>query len=337
MKSLRMILFLCIILALIACSCEKEKKTCTCPPFSIIPISPFDDPIWHPSGNIIGFNHRPIKEINYTYGYHCPQQAEYTYAEDSAGFWLVNTDGTNKRRILPYFLQTPTWSPDGRWIAFVEGAQIFKMPFDGEKFDTTNIIQLTFEGRNYFPAWSPNGEWIAYDSDVNSENGLSFIWKMTNNGTEKTRIAYTPEKGETRMPNWCINGLIVHQRHIGIGSTEIFTMKDSGDSAIRKTGNENTESYPKYSTTCENIAFISQSSSTGKVGLWMIKANVSNNKEHLLASEAQNFSWSPDGKNIVYLHHNDYRIDKTKGTLWIVNIETNNKRQLTFNNPYIVQ
>lgn len=327
MKSIRRILLFIIVIVFATCSKENKEETCNCPPYSFIPSSPYDDPVWHPSGEIIGFNHRPILEIDYYNGFDCPLQAGYKYDEDAAGFWLVNSDGTNSHRLLPYELQTPAWSYDGKWIAFVEGAQIFKMPFNGEQFDTTQIVQLTFEGRNFFPAWSPDGEWIVYDSDVESETGLKFIWKMKSDGAGKKRIAYTPTLGETRAPFWGENNLIIHSRYTGTGPSEVFTMDTLGNNVNQITNNNNKESYPKLSNVSEKIAYISQSGSTGKVALWI----TDNGEEELLASEAMKFSWSPNGKFIVYLRYDNYRIDETKGCLWILDIETLNTTQLTFN------
>ncbi len=329
-------LFLISIIALTIISCKEDDGGCGANPFQVTPSSPYEDPVWHPSGKIIGFNHKPIKEINYN-GYECPTFATYTFENDSAGFWLINSDGTNQRRVLPYYLQTPVWSPDGNWIAFVQGAQIFKMLFDGEKFDTTDIVQLTFEGRNFFPSWSSNGEWITYDSDVESETGLKFIWKMKSDGSEGNRIAYTPTLGETRMPFWGANNSIVQIRYIGIGSPEIFLMDTVGNNVNRITENENRESYPKFSKTGNEIAYISQSSVTGGLGLWMIDLNDPLN-EQLIESKVENFSWSPDGKNIVYLNYDSfYPIDELTGVLWIINIEDKTKKQLTYNTFNVIK
>jgi Tol biopolymer transport system component len=167
---------LALVFLLVTCKNESDNKGC--PHYELFVESPYNDPIWHPSGEIIGFNHVPIKEINYINGYDCPHQAEYIFEQDSAGFWLINADGSNQRRVLPYMLECPAWSPDGKWIAFSSGAQICIMPFDGEQFDTTNIIQLTFSGRNFFPSWSPDGKWIAFDESICNESVACGVWMI---------------------------------------------------------------------------------------------------------------------------------------------------------------
>jgi len=315
-------------------SCEKEgDDIINCPPFDNIQESPYKAPIWHPTDKIIGFNHIPLKEINYTYGIDCPQQAIYTYEEELAGFYLIDEDGTNKRRILPYELNTPAWSPDGKWIAFSRDAQIFIMPFDGVDFDTSAMVQLTFEGRNFFPAWSPDGEWIAYDSNRDSPTGLYFIWKMKKNGDEKTRIAFAPNQGEARMPFWGNDFNIVYQQYTDT-SAEIFTMDSSGNAKTRLTSNKDRDFLPKYSPNKKLIGFISQSQEFGNVELWTINLS-SNEKLKLTPEGCQGFSWSPDGK-LVYINYDYSRLDEKKGTLWIMNPDGSEKQQLTHNDFRII-
>lgn len=297
----------------------------------IVPVPPYDSPVWHPSGEFIGFNHTTLKSIEYPRGKECWGVQHFT---DDTGFWLINPDGTNMRRIFPYKLQNPAWSPDGEWIAFNIGTQIFKMQFTGDAFDTTSLTQLTTEGRNFLPAWSPDGQWIAYDSNNESPNGMNFIWKMRIDGTEKRRIAFEPSSGEIRMPAWSPNANeIVHQRYIGIGPPEIFIMDSSGRSIIRLTNDNYFDSYPKYSPVRMGIAFWSNDN------LWLIDS-VGNNRQQLTtlgvdASYGVPFSWGPEGKGIVYT---DYRSDDwgyDNGTLWILNLSTGEKKQLTlnFNSP----
>jgi Tol biopolymer transport system component len=326
---MKLILRFCII-TIVLFSCDDDSGKSKCPPYDIVLESPYNDPVWHPSGLFIGFNHKPIKEIHYRNGYDCPHQAVYKYNNDSAGFWLINSDGTNQRRILPYTLTTPAWSPDGKWMAFSKGAQICILPFDGIQFDTAAIVPLTTEGRNFFPAWSPDGKWIAYDSDQNSPTGLKFIWKMRKSGLSKMRIAFTPNEGETRMPWWGEDYTIVHQRYIGKGSPEIFRMDSTGNNVVRLTENNIMEMYPKYSPINESISYISYSG----MELWII--NVTTNSSTLLTNGGcLSYSWSSEGK-IVYLNFDNSRIDETRGTLWTMDSDGNNKCQLTYNNFQII-
>jgi hypothetical protein len=68
----------------------------------IVPAPAYDSLIWHPSGKLIGFNHTPLARITYPYGEGC--WGEQHFNRDSTGFWLINSDGTNMRRIFPYTL-----------------------------------------------------------------------------------------------------------------------------------------------------------------------------------------------------------------------------------------
>jgi TolB protein len=315
-----------ILITFLSCNDGNDNN---CSPFESGLESPYNNPVWHPSGKIIGFNHKPIKEIHYYEGYDCPFQADYIYDIDSNGFWLVNIDGTKQRRVLPFILVCPAWSPDGKWIAFSNKAQICIMPFDGEHFDTTAIVFLTNMGRNFYPSWSPDGEWITFDSDMDSPTGLKFIWKMRNDGSLKKRIVYTPNIGEVRMPYWGDNLTILHRRYTNEGSPEIFKMDSSGNNIVQLTNNEDFEKFPACSNNCNLIGYISQSKQDGDIELWRINSD-GTLPVQLTFNGCRSYSWS-SGEEIVYLNFNGNRIDETNGTLWIMNYNGDKKRQLTYN------
>lgn len=297
-----------------------------CPPIEIVPPSPYNNPIWHPSGQFIGFNYRPVREIQYPLGDHC--QGIYYFNWDSSGFWLINPDGTNMWRIFQYELQTPVWSYDGDWIAFVAGAQIFKMRFTGTTFDTTTLTQLTFEGRNFFPAWSPDGEWVAYDRSLADTSGPAGVWIMKPDGTQKRFTA----KG--MMPFWSPDGQYLV--YVGLRA-EVYRVNISDTSqAVRLTSFNQVDRYardnrhPKYSPDGTKIAFWSDPLSN----IWIMMSNGTNPKQltqdGVDATFGLPFSWSPCGERIVYTHYRD-DWTYTNGVLWIVNVSTLEKKQLTFN------
>ena len=85
-------------------------------------------------------------------------------------FWIhvMNADGSGKRRLTPNPAIYPTWSPDGRKIAFYTG-RIFVMNADGsgKRFLTRAASPL------FTWSWSPDGRKIAFtgrDGDVYAIN-----------------------------------------------------------------------------------------------------------------------------------------------------------------------
>jgi len=294
------------------------------------PQPPYDNPIWHPSGQFIGFNHIPLKRITYPYGEQC--WGEQEFIPDSTGFWLINADGTKMRRIFPYKLLCPVWSPDGEWVAFVSGAQILKMRFTGTTFDTTSLTQLTTEGRNFLPAWSPDGEWIAYDNTT-CGNALEpappnscGLLVVRNNGTDRRFLV------RGRMPHWAPDGM--HLAYIGLWS-EIYRVSVSDTSEVVRLTSFNQidpyardNRYPRYSPDGGKIGFRSIDAN-----LWIINSDGTDLKKLTTEREVFGgpFSWSPDGTKIVYTVFRSNNWGYENGTLWTLNPATGEKRQLTFN------
>jgi len=332
-KKLNLLFILLSFILLSLYNCDNETEEPKCPMFDIVPEAPYSDPVWHPSGDIIGFNHRPIKEIHYTYGYDCPHQARYIYDEDSTGFWLINADGTNKRRILPYQLTNPAWSPDGNWIAFSRNAQICIMPFDGEKFDTTSIVQLTSEGRNFFPSWSPDGERITYNRSVCDGPETCGIWLVDINNRVNEFIA-----SYGNYPSWHnSNDSIVYSTNVLSSNGEdigdslwLYSFSNNKNCLLKIFSLPNYDNrYFMYSPDNKKIGFVSSYKSGEGIQL-CITNNNGEGLEKITHNGSLKFSWSPYGK-IVYVNYDLSRIDETKGTLWIMEADGSNKRQLTHN------
>lgn len=310
-----------------------------CPPYDIVPQSPYNDPIWHPSGDVIGFNHTPITEIHYPNGYDCPHQAVYKYDNDSAGFWLINSDGTNQRRILPYTLTTPAWSPDGKWMAFSKGAQICIMPFDGTQFDATAIVQLTSEGRNFFPSWSPDGDKIAFNESICNKTIVCGVWVYNIKSGNLQNIAKFGN-----YPSWYpfSDALIFLTNAINNAGDDIGDSIWSYNYSIHNKALLRYLSIPNYdnrnisySPNGNTIAFISALSNGGGFQLHTMNSDGSNLRK-LTNGGCLGYSWSPEGK-IVYLNFDYSRIDETIGMLWTMDSDGSNKRQLTYNNFQIIQ
>ena len=92
------------------------------------------------------------------------------------GIWIMDTDGTNHKRLTTNRASHLTWSPDGTQIAYSRFQKgIWTINTDG-----TNHKQHTTHGGN--PVWSPDGTQIAYD------NGNNGIWIMDTDGTNQHQL-----------------------------------------------------------------------------------------------------------------------------------------------------
>ena len=91
---------------------------------------------------------------------------------EDCGIWTVSTDGEDPTRLTgdARYHAYPTWSPDGRWIAFLrlleedtDHANIFLIPSEGGEIRrlTSDVDAVVVGGI----AFSPDGDRIAYFSD----------------------------------------------------------------------------------------------------------------------------------------------------------------------------
>jgi len=71
------------------------------------------------------------------------------------GLCLMRPDGSRRVRLLAGEARAPSWSPDGRFVAFVRGGKIVVANARGR-------IMRRFSSLGADPAWSPDGSRIAY-------------------------------------------------------------------------------------------------------------------------------------------------------------------------------
>jgi Tol biopolymer transport system component len=109
---------------------------------------------------------------------------------------VVNADGTSKRRLtgpLMVDLGLPSWSPDGRTIAFTGGSVIYTVHADG-----TGLRKLTHgPGHNLEPRWSPDGRRILFLSVRDDLAHYAFdLFVMNADGSGQRNLTHTPGVSE---------------------------------------------------------------------------------------------------------------------------------------------
>ncbi len=125
---------------------------------------------------------------------------EIVFVSDRGGspqLYLMDASGGNQRPLLNLggHMDSPAWSPDGRFIAFTwDGG--------GGNFDiyltdvaSGQVVRLTREGRNESPSWSPNGRHLAFQSN---RTGRWEIWAMHIDGSQQRQLT----RSGGRSPSW---------------------------------------------------------------------------------------------------------------------------------------
>jgi len=227
-------------------------------------------------------------------------------------------------------LENPAWSTDGKWIAFANNGQIFKMSFDGQEFDTIHINQLTNDNAShFFPAWSPNSDTIYFDSDENDVSAPYQVYKMSASGGAATRIGNKgPDSVFSREP-FCTNGnQILHIRG-DVVSTHVFTMNTNGDSVKQLTTNISPHIY------IHNPRLFNSKIYYEDYGIWSSNTDGSL-LQQIGTNSTQGFSISNDG-TIAYINLDitdnspNSIIDSTHGVIWLMKSDGTAKRQFTYN------
>ena len=202
----------------------------------------------------------------------------------NSDIYIMDLEGKNIRNLTdhPAWDFAPTFSPNGRWMAYVADRDIYLM------HSTTEERHWLTEGRS--PDWSPDGESIVFTSN---RSGQANIYKIDVNGEEVQQLTNEGSNGD---PSWSPDGQSIifnSNRDHGI-FLSIYVMTADGRRQRRLADG----SSPVWSPDGKQIAYI-----LGIAGSGVYVMNAEGKNSRRLTPEntwSENPAWSPDGQWIAY-------------------------------------
>ena len=242
--------------------------------------------------------------------------AQIAFSSNRTGnfeIYLMDANGDNQRRLTNYRHTdgSPSWSPDGRRIAFtstrdgtfgIRGPdfEICVMDVDGtnQRNLTNNLHQETD------PTWAPDGKHIAYASTIDRNFE---IYVMDTDGRNRRRLT---NSGDVRIhdwdPSWSPDSKRIAFTSNRDGNKEIYVMDADGSNQRRLTNSGDAHIHnwdPSWSPDGKRIAFTSDRD--GNKEIYVMNTDGGQQRNCTKDMHGDNPSWSPDGKRIVFVSERD--------------------------------
>jgi TolB protein len=226
-----------------------------------------------------------------------------SYREGSYDIYTMNVDGTSQtnltRDLAVYYGADPSWSPNGRMIAFRSSLSapdsfhdVFVMNADGS--GPMNLSPDDDDVRSF--AWSPDGRQLAIESARVGGTQLSII-SVDGSGSRVLT--------EGSQPTWSPDGTRI--AFIWGGGISVIDADGSNRGSLTHPGEREGDLYPRWSPNGNVIAYSRGSYSPGDEpwsNLWLVNADGSNPRALTTfeAGDINGFAWSPDGTKLAFAH-----------------------------------
>jgi Tol biopolymer transport system component len=194
--------------------------------------------------------------------------------------------------------EAPNWSPDGGYILFNQGGQLFTIPVNG---DQPVAIDLKGLGRcNNDKGFSPDGKQIAFSSSGQAK-GSQIFTVPSGGGEPKQIVPETPSYFHAYSPDGKYLAFVARRN----GNFDLFRVPAEGGEQEQLTTNTGYDDGPDYSPDGKWIYF--NSNRSGKWAVWRMPAAGAGQEdakaEQVTFDDVEDWfpHCSPNGKSLVFV------------------------------------
>ena len=168
---------------------------------------------------------------------------------------IADADGAGEETALASFepIISPSWSPDGRRLAYVSFEAKKPVVYVHSLADGKRHVAANFKGSNSAPAWSPDGQRLAVSL---SRDGGSQIYLVNPDGSNVRRISQSA--GIDTEPVFSPDGQSLYFTSDRGGSPQIYRMPAGGGEAQRVTFDGTYNVSPRISPDGRVLAYIAR-------------------------------------------------------------------------------
>ncbi len=216
--------------------------------------------------------------------------------------YIVDYDGFNPRRLTVNGSLNilPTWTPDGRSLAYVSFRQGSPLIFLASIFEGKSIANVTGEPKDAQAlsiAVSPDGKRIAFASN---RSGNMDIWTANIDGSGPRRLTSTA--AQETAPVWSPTGQEIAFTSGRTGSPQIFVMDSEGLNTRRLTTIGNWNDAPAWNPSKQysEIAYTSRLEAGG-FDIAVIDLGTRQVRQITQGRGSCEYpSWAPNGRHLVF-------------------------------------
>ena len=215
-------------------------------------------------------------------------------AQGQEGLVRLTQDGHLKQR--------PSWSPDGRWLAFTrhEGHAIavYLRAADGSEEK-----RLTRRNEPDMDAvWSPDGRRLAFTLDKTAPNqGDMDVYTVGPEGEDLQPVLVSAGKlSHEEWPSWSPDGQWLALTSTRDGNQELYVVRPDGRDLRRLTSDPALDMHPAWSPDGQRIVFAT--SRWGDLELASIRPDGSDLVRLTTSPGLDDYpTWSPDGRQLAFV------------------------------------